>query len=110
MLLSEEQPENADTPILVTLSGMVIDVKPLQPENAEEPMLVTLPSSGIMLFLQPKIKVFIAGSIKQLSMLRYFVFPIATIIDVKPLQPENAEEPILVTLSGIVIDVKPLQP
>ena len=29
---------------------------------------------------------------------------------VKPLQPLNAELPILVTLSGIVIPVKPRQP
>ena len=31
-------------------------------------------------------------------------------IDVKPLQPEKAAPPILVTELGIVIDVKPLQP
>ena len=31
------------------------------------------------------------------------------VIDVRPLQPENAELPILVTLLGIVIDVRPLQ-
>ena len=30
-------------------------------------------------------------------------------IDVKPLQPEKADSPILVTEFGIVIDVKPLQ-
>ena len=28
--------------MLVTLSGMVIEVKPLQPEKASSPMLVTL--------------------------------------------------------------------
>ena len=32
------------------------------------------------------------------------------VIEVKPVQPENAEPPILVTLSGIVIEVKPVQP
>ena len=31
-------------------------------------------------------------------------------IEVKPLQPEKAELPMLVTLSGMVIEVKPLQP
>ena len=28
----------------------------------------------------------------------------------KPLQPSNADQPMLVTLEGIVIDIKPLQP
>ena len=32
------------------------------------------------------------------------------VIEIKPLQPENAFSPILVTLSGIVMDVKPVQP
>jgi hypothetical protein len=32
------------------------------------------------------------------------------VIEVKPVQPEKAEAPILVTLSGIVIEVKPVQP
>ena len=30
----EEQPENALLPMLVTLFGMVIEVRPVQPENA----------------------------------------------------------------------------
>ena len=32
------------------------------------------------------------------------------VIEVKPLQPEKAEEPISVTFLGIVKEVKPLQP
>ena len=39
---SEEQPENAFAPMLVTLDGIVTLVRPLQPENAFAPMLVTL--------------------------------------------------------------------
>ena len=31
-------------------------------------------------------------------------------MDVKPVQPENAPQSMLVTLSGIVMDVKPVQP
>ena len=31
-------------------------------------------------------------------------------MDVKPVQPENAPQSMLVTLSGIVIEVKPVQP
>lgn len=44
--------------MLVTLSGMVMEVRPLQPEKAQMPMEVT--PSGIMVFLQPIINVFVA--------------------------------------------------
>ena len=44
------QPENAELPMLVTLSGIVILSKLLQPENAELPMLVTL--SGISILVR----------------------------------------------------------
>lgn len=37
--------------MLVTLSGMVIDVNPVQPEKAELPMLVTL--SGMVMAVKP---------------------------------------------------------
>ena len=37
--------------MLVTLSGIVMDVKPLQPEKAESPMLVTL--SGMVTDVKP---------------------------------------------------------
>ena len=40
MLVSELQPENAESPMLVTLSGIVTLVSELQPSNAESPMLV----------------------------------------------------------------------
>jgi len=36
------QPENAPYPMLVTLSGIVMLVRPLQSPNAHSPMLVTL--------------------------------------------------------------------
>ena len=35
------QPQNAPSPILVTLLGIVTLVRPLQPENAQSPILVT---------------------------------------------------------------------
>ena len=41
------QPLNAESPMLVTLSGIVTEVKPVQPSNALAPMLVTL--SGIVI-------------------------------------------------------------
>ena len=37
--------------MLVTLSGMMMDVKPVQPEKAESPMLVTL--SGMVTDVNP---------------------------------------------------------
>ena len=68
-LIKPVQSQNASTPILVTLSGIVILVKPLHSENADLPILVTLPSVGIMLLLQPDIRVFVFVSIRQLSVL-----------------------------------------
>ena len=55
----------AESPMLVTLSGIVTLVSPLQPEKAELPMLVTLPSEGIMLLSQPRIRLLLFVSIRQ---------------------------------------------
>ena len=46
------QLSNAEEPMLVTLSGIVIPVKPEQALNAEEPMLVTL--SGMLILVKPE--------------------------------------------------------
>ena len=46
-----ENKENALSPIDVTLSGMVTDVKPLQPEKAYSPIDVTL--SGMVTDVKP---------------------------------------------------------
>ena len=66
---------------------------------------------GILLFLQPKTRVFDAVSIIALQFSResYIVLPASTIILVKLAQLENAEFPILVTLFGISILVKVAQ-
>ena len=56
--------------MLVTLSGMVIEVREAQPEKAPEPMLVTLPSVGMTLLLQPWMSVPVSVSIIQLPALR----------------------------------------
>ena len=47
----KDAPENAESPMLVTLLGIVTDVRPLQPENAPPPMLVTL--LGIVIDVRP---------------------------------------------------------
>ena len=103
------QPWNAEVPMLVTLFGITMLVKLVQPWNAEFFMLVTLPSVGITLFLQPNSNVLLAVSIKQLPALWYFVFPLATVMLVNPVQPKNAESPIVVTLDGSSMLVKPAQ-
>ena len=74
------------SPIDVTELPMVTEVKPEQPQKALSPIVVTEP--GIMVFLQPLIKVLVAVSIIALQLLResYFVFPLSTTIEVKPLQ------------------------
>ena len=46
-----EHSRNASLPMLVTLSGIVTEVRPLHPENALSPMLVTL--SGIVTEVRP---------------------------------------------------------
>ena len=41
---------------------------------------------------------------------QFFILIFGTIAFSRPLQLENAEEPMLVTLLGMVTDVRPLQP
>ena len=67
---------------------------------------------GIFVFLQPEINLFVDVSIMalQLPVLLYFELPLATDIDVNPLQLENGLVLIKFTLAGIVIEVKLLQP
>ena len=47
MDVRQEQPENAQSPIAVTLSGMVVEVRQEQPENVFSPIAVTL--SGMVI-------------------------------------------------------------
>jgi len=102
-----EQSWNALSPMLVTLLGMVMDVRLEQSWNALSPMLVTL--LGMVVFLQPAISVLLAVSIiaLQLSRESYFVFPDSTFMEVSKEQPENAADPMLVTLLGMVMVVRP---
>ena len=74
--------------MLATLSGMFIDVRPRQSSKALSPMLVTL--AGMTVFLHPKTKLLSIVFIMALQLLRlsYTLFPFATTIDVRPLQPE----------------------
>ena len=64
----EEHREKAPPRMLVTLFGIVIKVRKEQPEKAPLPMTVTL--LGIIVFLQPAISVLVAVSIIALQFSR----------------------------------------
>ena len=51
LFVNQSVPENAQSPMLVTLPGIVTLVKPVQFLNAESPMLVT--RSGIVMLVKP---------------------------------------------------------
>ena len=99
-------PSNAPSPMLVTLSGILMDVRPLHLENALFPMLVTL--SGIIVFLHPAMSLFDAFSMIALHSFResYFLLFLSTTMLVRLLHLENALFPMLVTLPGILMDVR----
>ena len=86
--------------MLVTLLGIVTEVKPEQSEKAWPPMLSTL--LGIVTEVKPE------QFEKAKSPTLVTLLPIVT--DFKPEQLEKALSPMLVTLLGIVTEVKPVQP
>ena len=87
---------------------MSIEVKPVQPENAQCPILVTL--SGMMLFIVPTIRVLPEFLMRLFPSLRKCVFPAETDIVSRLLQEVKGLVSILVTLFGMVIEVKLVQP
>ena len=87
-----KQLRNASAPMLVTLSGIVIDVRLVQPQNAPAPILVTL--SGIVIAL-------------RLLQLENAASPILVtllgiVTEKKLSQYANATPPILVTLKLLI--------
>ena len=97
-------PKNAFSPIFFTLSGITTLVNDEQPAKAPLPMLVTL--LGIVKEVgeeQPCIRVLVAVSMiaLQFSRLSYIGFPSSTTILVNEVQPANAASPMLVTFLGI---------
>ena len=98
--VTRSQPSKAPSPMLVTLVGISMVVRPLHPENANAPILVT--PSGITTLVRP------LQPENALSPMLVTESGIVTLV--RPLQPENALSPMLVTESGIVTLVRPLQP
>ena len=87
MEVRPEQPLNASSPMLVTPSGMVMEVRLEHSPNAHPPMLVTL--LGMVVFMQPAIRVLVLVSIiaLQLSLESYVLLPASTLIEVRLEQP-----------------------
>ena len=82
----EEQPQNALSPIEVTLAGITIDFKEVQPLNALSPIEVTL--SGMTVDLQPTSSLLVAVSMIPLQLSRESYTGLAglTVIDSKEVQ------------------------
>lgn len=95
IVISPEQPENADSPMFVTSPGISIDANLEQPANAASPMFVTLSGSLIDVNF---------GQDENADV-PIIVTPSGIVTDIRHEQPVKAEVPILVTPIGIVIDV-----
>lgn len=113
MLVKPEQPENALSPILVTLLGIVMFVKPEQSENAPFPMFVSPVITTV--FKESGTECWEKFPPKRyhncVSVVSLAFAPINGIeILFKPEHPENTPYPILVALFGIVIVFKEVQP
>src|SRR5574344_263970 len=95
--------------MLVTLLGMLTDVKVEQLWNARSPMLVT--PLGMVVVLQPVISVFPSldrmalHSLPTPSVDRYAVLLASTVIVVTPEQPSKTRVPFLMALVGTLTDV-----
>ena len=88
-----EHPMNAPFPILFTLLGITILVKPIQPWNAPFPII----SNFLGILIDTKL-------VHPLNALSPIIFTLLGIsIDAKLVHPLNASFPILVTLWGITI-------
>ena len=103
MQVSDSHPSNADSPILVTLSGMLMLVRDLHQENAEFPMFVTvfgmLYNSSSALY----------AIIIVLSALNKTLFSYINDFDSilkEPCQPANGFPSIVITLSGMLMLVR----
>jgi xanthosine utilization system XapX-like protein len=84
--------------IVVTLFGMVMDVKDVQPRNAPPSIVVTLFGMMIEVKLVQFANEFLPIILRLLG--------VSNITEVKLVRFANADDPIVVTLPGIVMDAK----
>ena len=102
--------------MLVTLSGIVIEVKPVQSKNAELPMLVALvittffsdAGTNVFKLSLPAPKIYPNDADDEYVSVGAFPKKGKVILS-SEVQPPNAALPILVTLSGTVTEIKPVQ-
>ena len=73
---------------------MVTEVSLEQPENAEVPMLFPL----------------VMTTVCKLVLGRYGIARVGTVSFAREIHPLNADDPMLVTLSGMVTEVSPVHP
>lgn len=109
MIDSRELPSKQPSPKLVTVEGMVIEVREVQPEKQLSPRLVT--DDGITVVLIPKIILFVAVSIiaLQLSRESNTGLPKATVTVSSEVQASKQRTPMLVNDAGMVIDGSDVQ-
>lgn len=98
--------ENAQPPILVTLSGMLMLVRELHPSNAQSPMFVTL--SG-MLYNSSSALYAMIVVLSALNKTWFSYINDFDLLDKDPSQPTNGFPAILITLFGIMMLVRDLQ-
>ena len=96
-------------PIVKTLLGMLMELKPTHPRNARDSIDVIV--LGINEFLHPSSNLFVRDSIRALQLLRESktLFSKSTEIDSILLHPSKAFRVIVVTLLGITTEVNPTQ-
>ena len=97
MDVSDEQLENAELPILVTVSGIVTD--PMNKHDANDEFV-------ILVHFWPKVNVTDEHLWKHVW---FSGITASNWMCVNEEQYENASSPMLVTLSGIVMDVRDVQ-
>ena len=120
MLVRLEQSLNTDSPILVTLLGMVTLVSLEQPENANE-LIVTVPFLTLSLVFVGIVPLYPYNTsliyTTPLGLLSYHGVPMKAelpmlttlfgiLIELRLEQPENASMPMLFTLPGILIEAR----
>ncbi len=100
----------AELPIVVTVLGIVMVAVKRQPAKAPAPIICTL--AGMVEFLQPctSVLVFVSIMALQLSRPSYTVLPLSTVIVSSAEHEPKALLPMLVTLAGILAEVRLEQP
>ena len=92
--------------MLVTLLGMVMEVKPVQPEKAWTPMLVTeLPRTYVLTWLPKMDFIEVSSSLSADTMAL-----LSSVTEVRPVQFRKAQSPMLVTPLPMVMEVRLVQP